>query len=213
MVELPIQVDKLRVWLQRVHKTLSPSKWVLLLLCYFDNFPFGMLEKLQDPADLYNRLVCSDTFSNTEVFQLLLNRLALLGSDGRKCIDLLQEFELAQPESCPELGRKISQESRLMEAIVAVLVKLTQQQQERLVKLLGTTLLKYHEGWCTTFGVISELRHQQIVTAMETQPFLDALRNIRAPKSAIDPLYRYHMVYRLDLGPFGKSYCYYKLYS
>ncbi len=207
MAERPqFKVSNLRKWLQNVQKRLSQTEWILLLLSYYDNFPFGKLENLNDPADLYNQLADSETFSSTEAFQLLLNCLALLNKSGKACIDLLQDpnYELSQPESCPDLERKLSQESKLMEAVVAALVALTPRKRDRLIKYLGTTQLEFHEDWCTLFRVVSELRQRHIITAKETQVFVEALKHVRAPRTAIDRLWLYHNKYELDLECFGE---------
>lgn len=201
-----VEVRSLRKWLLKVKTSLSRDEWALLLLSYFDDFPYGKLERMGDPSELYNQLASGQVFSATESFQLLLNRLALLKEDGRACIDLLRdpEYHLSLPETCPDLNQKLSRRSQLMEAIVAALVELTPRQLDRLMKHLGTTWLRWHRDHCELFRVVSQLRFQLIITVENTEAFVNGLKHVQAPQSAIDRLWVYHGTYGLDLRCFGK---------
>ncbi len=199
------EVSKLRKWLVDVEKRIGLTYWDLLKLSYFNDFPFGTLERLQDQAELYNRLASSQTFSATESFQLLLRRLALLGRDGQSCIELLRDpkYELSQPESNPELEQKLSRGSQLMEAIVAALVELSPEQRRRLLIRLGGRQLHWHRDFCTLFRVMSQLRHRLIIITERTEVFVEALQYVRAPRAAVERLVLYHNRYSLDLECFG----------
>ena len=193
-----ISVSKLRVWLNDAQKKLPNSKWSLLLLTYFSEFPYGHLEKLEDTADLYNNLITKCNFTPDESFQLLLKRLSLLKEDGWNCIRSLEDYELPQCESIPDLSSKLSPTSLLVECIVRTLVELDPIKQNKLLEFLAREYLGKHGDHVTYLELFSQLIQQNILGVRNTQPLINGLKHVRAPPDALCHLRDYHEQHGLE---------------
>ena len=200
-------VSKLYTWLEDVQNQLSQTKWLLLLLTYVLEFPYGHLEQFNDVADLYNKLIEKHNFTSDESFQILLRRLSFLKDEGMRCIQALSKHGLAQPESIPDLPSKLFQKSLLVECIVRTLVELTVVKRRELLEHLAWEHLQTHEDNLTSLELFSKLIQRKILGVCNTQPLIDGLKYVRAPPDALCHLRDYHE--KLGLGDieYCKSIC------
>ena len=185
---------EIRKWLEDVEKRLSDELWSLLKLSYFAEVPYGELQSLQHPADLYNKLIENHGFTSDESLQLLLNRLSLFRREGKICVSLLSKHEIPLPESISGLRGKLSEMSELMECIVSTLVELDSAKRKRYVEHLGWTYLGIHpdKNTCTCINVFSGLCHNKAINVHDASLLVKALVVMGAPQTAFQPLQKYY---------------------
>ena len=203
----------LRKWLTRILELLGNEGRLLLKLLHYGRIPWGKLDAIQSPAELYTATVLSpevtssssssqltptdDYVTPTQFLSTMIYWLSILkGPDlgGERCIQALDDYSLPEPSTLVPAAAidYPSREAELMECLVTAYVRMKVDERKRLLTYLGERHLNLHADHASVYAVFSKLfQDDKISTEEEPEVFISALKSAGAPQESFQAIVSY----------------------
>ena len=193
--------EDLRMWLCRISEFLGNEDKLLLKLLHYGRIPWGKLDAIQSPAELYHATVTTyssqPTATDDQFLSTMIHCISILkGPDlwGERCIEALDNYNLPA-RSTLKAGTTINYPSRtteLMECLVTAYVCMEIDQRKSLLTYLGERHLCLHPDRASVDAVFSRLFHGcWISTEEEPEVFVSALKAVGAPQESFEAIFSY----------------------
>ena len=205
--------SNLRHWLTHILKLLGNEGRLLLKLLHYGRIPWGKLDAIQSPAELYTATVIrpevtsssssslsqltptDDHVTPTQFLSTMIYWLSILkGPDlgGERCIQALDDYNLPSTLESAAAIDYPSREAELMECLVTAYVRMRVDERKRLLTYLCERHLPLHADHASVDSVFSKLfQDDKISTEEEPEVFISALKSAGAPQESFQAIVSY----------------------
>ena len=168
--------SNLRHWLTHILELLGNEGRLLLKLLHYGRIPWGKLDAIQSPAELYTATVIrpevtsssslsqltptDDHVTPTQFLSTMIYWLSILkGPDlgGERCIQALDDYNLPSTLEPAAAIDYPSRKAELMECLVTAYVRMRVDERKHLLTYLGERHLNLHADHASVDSVFSKL--------------------------------------------------------